>query len=589
MLLKKNTILKMLEGLNKIKRVIVNCIIGVIVLCGLESIIFSFPKEHHALAATIYRYEFFSLENISLHRALSVIIGFILIFLSYKLYKRMRFAWIIALSMLQILVILKVFKYHHVMNGMIILQLIAIGILILSYKDFNKVSHPIKLKWGITISSISIFLVLIYTAFAILTIKKHFYHIDDFGDAFLRALKLLFYMDSTAVEVKTKTAAAFAKTAIIINWASITSALILILNPLVYQPIVHRAEREKVRSYLRLYGDNSISYVALEKDKKYFFYEELQGVISYVIAAGVAVCAGDPICKKEDIQPLIRAFMRFCKDNDLSICFCQTSPSTISYFRDCGFGAAKYGEEAVFDLEQYELSGGKTAKLRQAINNANKLGIEVTEYKPSEKRDYKIEDEMQQVSREWLALKKSSELSFMLGSINLENPLDRRYFVAKDVSGKILAFIVFVPFRGGTGYYTDVTRRRRGAPIGTMEKIVLDAFMTMKSEGVKWGSLGLVPLAHAKEHNEGSKITGIILDFIYENMNNFYGFKTLHQYKRKYAPTLWETRYLVYYPGIFSPKIAYAVVKAQNPKGVTDYMLQQIKMIYSSKSSELSS
>lgn len=70
----------------------------------------------------------------------------------------------------------------------------------------------------------------------------------------------------------------------------------------------------------------------------------------------------------------------------------------------------------------------------------------------------RIEQQIHSISKQWLDNKKSSELSFMLGIISLDNPKERRYFAAYDSEGKMLGFIVFSPFAGGEGYYADVTR-----------------------------------------------------------------------------------------------------------------------------------
>jgi len=102
----------------------------------------------------------------------------------------------------------------------------------------------------------------------------------------------------------------------------------------------------------------------------------------------------------------------------------------------------------------------------------------------------------------------------------------------------------------------------------------------MKLEGVKWGSLGLAPLANVTEDR---KITCKLLEFIYEKLNNFYGFKSLHHYKKKYGCTAWEPRYLVYYPKMFTPKIAYSIIKAHNSKGVSNFILIQLKSIFATK------
>ena len=45
-----------------------------------------------------------------------------------------------------------------------------------------------------------------------------------------------------------------------------------------------------------------------------------------------------------------------------------------------------------------------------------------------------------------------------MGTLGLDDPMDRRYFYAVDESGSMVAYIVFVPFLGKNGYMADMTR-----------------------------------------------------------------------------------------------------------------------------------
>lgn len=83
----------------------------------------------------------------------------------------------------------------------------------------------------------------------------------------------------------------FIRSSIIINSVFLIFALILILKPLVYEPIISNHDKEKVRKLLNTYGQNPISYVDIENDKKYFFGSESQGFIAYITVEGVAVCS----------------------------------------------------------------------------------------------------------------------------------------------------------------------------------------------------------------------------------------------------------------------------------------------------------
>jgi phosphatidylglycerol lysyltransferase len=547
-----------------IKGQLINVAVLMIILMGLGNILLSQFYKYRFITSIDHNYAFFSPQLISLHRTVSTIIGFILIFISFRLFKRVRTAWIITLALLPLSIFLQIFSHNRHLTIIIILEVLIIIILIAAHNDFKRKANPLNLKWGFIIAFISIFLVVFNTAVGLFLMKSHFKNINDFIDSFKGSLELLYFMDFSDIEPKSKLAVLFGRSSIIINWVCIGTSLFLILKPLIYQPIVTIFDKEKIREYLKLYGFNPISYIAIENDKKYFFGDEVQGAIAYVIAGGVAVCAGDPICDEKDTIILLSEFITFCRQNAYDICFCQVTSKYLEYYKAIGFGIAKYGEEAIFDLAVYDIkSGGKTAKIRNAINHANRLGIEVFEYNPNESKDRHLEEQITKVSKEWLAVKKTKELSFMMGSVGLENPMERRYFVAADADKKVLGFIVFTPFLGGKGYHADVTRRRNDAPIGVMEKLVITAFNTMKAEGVIWGSLGLAPLHNVRNSTEQKPIMNVALTYVYEHMNNIYGFKTLYHYKNKYAPTEWRQRFLAYYPNVFTPKIAIAIVKAQ--------------------------
>lgn len=241
----------------------------------------------------------------------------------------------------------------------------------------------------------------------------------------------------------------------------------------------------------------------------------------------------------------------------------------LSRYQELGMGFIKCGEEPRFRLENYTLAGSAASKVRLNINHATKEGIAVREYDPRQKKNSALEKEMMEISKEWFSMKKSGELVFTMGSIGLDHPMDRRYFYAEDPTGRIQAFIVFLPFAGRDGYVADVTRYRVGAVRGVLEKINYEAMMTFKTEGITWASLAAAPLARLEEETD---VTAKLLRFIYEKMNNVYGFKALYQAKQKYNPSCWEPNYYVFYPPVFTPAMAYSIVRIQNPLGIRDFI-----------------
>lgn len=512
----------------------------------------------------------------ALHRTLSVVVGCAMLLLSYRLYKRVRMAYYIVLCLLPLSALLHLYSSvsRWPVLPVVAVELLMEATLLLLHRRFTRSADPITLRRGLLLALFCVGIVLLNTGIGMFAMRRHFEGITTVRDAFFQSVRLFVLMDVSGAAPRSLRAIVFLRSAVALYWGSLAVALLFILKPLVYQPIVSGRDRARARELLRRYGYNSISYVDMEPDKKYFFSEAVDGFIAYVIENETAVCVGDPVCKREDCAVVLMDFRRFCRQNNLDICFCQASEELVDVYRHLGFGVAKCGEEAAFDLAVYSLDGPQTSKIRRDIRSAARKGIAVEEYKPLAVRNPVLEQQIQEVSREWLAGKKSGELSFLLGSVGLENPLDRRYFIARDHTGCVCAFIVFLPFVDG--YYADVTRRRKDTPAGVMESITLAAFETFRKEGVRWGSMGVAPLSNTRTDTQSTRVAAL-LAYVFEHANAFYAFKSLYQYKKKYNPTVWKSHYFVYHPAKFTPQIAYALVKAHNRGGVQDFLLNRMR------------
>ncbi|MDD3278716.1 MAG: DUF2156 domain-containing protein [Lachnospiraceae bacterium] len=331
-------------------------------------------------------------------------------------------------------------------------------------------------------------------------------------------------------------------------------------------------EKDRVRKLVCKYGQNAGSYLTLEDDKSIYFGQTVEGVIPYGIVGDVIVVNGDPICAPEDFEKLLTEFHGFCNKNIYSCVFLSITDAFLPIYKEMGYGTVKCGEEPRFDVQGYSLKGGKAAKVRAEYNHAVKSGVTVAEYAPTKHQDPAVEAEFSRITDEWLDGKKSGELVFTLGNVGFDAPMDKRYFYALDQEGKMVGFVVYVPFGGMTGYMADVTRRSKDAPRGVMELIHVTAIEKFKEEGIAWMSMGLAPLAHMDEGEDKDSLTNKLLAYVYEHLNGFYGFKDLFRAKEKYNPTMWVPGYFAFDPKVITPDIAYAVVAIQNPRGAIDYL-----------------
>ena len=320
----------------------------------------------------------------------------------------------------------------------------------------------------------------------------------------------------------------------------------------------------KLESWVRRYGTNSNSYVLLEGPKSYFTSPGVDGFLAYQLSGGIALIAGDPVCSPQQARRLIRDFTKAMMR---PVGAYQVSPRMLDAFRQEGFADVQIGKEAIFDLDRFTLAGGKMELVRAATNKARREGLVVTEHHPFEEGADSINDELREISDAWLKCKGNQELGFVLGSLGLERPSAKRYFIARSGhgTGRIEGFIICEPIYGRSGYYLDVTRRRLDAVRGTMELLTADILRLLREEGCGMASMGLAPLALLDDPDlMDHPVLTRLMRFVYEGVNISYDFKLLYRYKAKYHPHTWEPLYFCFNQRRMSVSMLYAVIQVRN-------------------------
>ena len=323
-----------------------------------------------------------------------------------------------------------------------------------------------------------------------------------------------------------------------------------------------QAQHAQLDFWVRRYGTNSNSYVLLEGPKSYFTSPDVDGFLAYQISAGIALIAGDPVCAPGDARRLIHAF---CSAVMRPVGAYQVSPEILTAFRQEGFADVQIGKEAVFSLDQFTLCGGKMELVRAATNKARRAGVVISEHDPFAFGADALNEELREISREWLKAKGNRELGFVLGSLGLEQRSAKRYFLARSNhgTGRIEGFIVCEPIFGRSGYYLDVTRRRADAIRGTMELLTAEILRRLREEGFEMASMGVAPLALLDDPDLANHpLAAKLMRFVYQRVNANYDFKQLYRYKAKYHPHAWESRYFCFNRRL-SPNMLYALFRVR--------------------------
>ena len=258
----------------------------------------------------------------------------------------------------------------------------------------------------------------------------------------------------------------------------------------------------------------------------------------------VAVVLGDPIGLETDFPSIIESFKDVCTQNDWMPCFYQTQPDTLELYKRLGFEAVSIGNEGIVNLETFNLEGKAGKPMRTPVNRLTKLGHRFTVYQPP--IGDKLLGELRCISDEWLTTMRGSEKRFSLGWFDDEYIRNSPIGVIANAEGWMTAFVNFVPEYQLNEISVDLMRKRREIENGTMEFLFVSMFQWAKAQGYQRFNLGLSALSGVGDNPEDPAIERV-MHFVYENVNQFYNFKGLHEFKEKFHPE-WSPRYLIY-PG----------------------------------------
>jgi phosphatidylglycerol lysyltransferase len=545
------------------KRTLQNIAILTLFIAGWRNIWYALPFRYVDLDERILNHTF-NMSLLALHHALYLVTGILMVIISLYLYQRLRLAWIFA--MLAIAASLAGHLLHiHPLSGLfVVMDAFVFITLAYGFRDYHRKSPNKSIKSAFGFLGVAVFIYFAYFVTGFTLLRRHVIPDASVGEILKESGKALLLMDNTLFVKHSLAGKLFIDTSVTAFWSVIIISAFVIMRPLIASPRLSRHEKDLARPMVLAHGENPMAYLALEDDKQYFFPKHTEGLCAYTSVGGVMTLCGDIICANEDAESFMTELMQFADEHRYTILMMNITDRFKGVYEKFGFGFTKCGEDACFDLSQYDLKGGAVSKVRAAINHANKAGITVQELDFSADNAHAIRASMQAISDQWLDAKDAPELVFMLGKNNFDTPMDRRYFYAMDAAGKILAYCVFNPYDNRAGYIAEITRRKQDAPQGALEKIIYDAWMIFKAEGARETTLGLSPLYNVMS-GEGFQLSAKVFAYLYENMSTYYDFKALHHAKEKFAPTHWKSRYYAYQPKPFSPLYAYAIVRSQMP------------------------
>ncbi|HSB55826.1 MAG TPA: bifunctional lysylphosphatidylglycerol flippase/synthetase MprF [Gemmatimonadales bacterium] len=312
-------------------------------------------------------------------------------------------------------------------------------------------------------------------------------------------------------------------------------------------------------------GGQAQANLALLGDKQFLFSESGRSFLMYAVRGRSWVALGDPVGDESEFADLGWRFRELCDQHGGWPVFYEVSRHRLPLYLEQGLTLLKLGEEARVPLSTFTLEGKARASLRRWKNACEKAGCSV-EILPAGASDQHLA-ELERVSNDWLATRKTREKRFSLG--RFDPAYLRRFPLALvKVDSRIVAFATLWVTRTREELTVDLMRYTTQAPPNVMTYLFVQLMVWGRAEGYRWFNLGMAPLSGL-----GSRALAPLWHrlgaFVFRHGENFYRFKGLREYKSRFDP-VWEPRYLASPGGLALPFILtdIATLIAGGVKGV---------------------
>jgi lysylphosphatidylglycerol synthetase-like protein (DUF2156 family)/membrane protein DedA with SNARE-associated domain len=504
------------------------------------------------------------LEVTQRSRALMLLAGVALLQVTRHLGRRKALAWwaaVIALTASLLSHMGRAFDLHHSLVAALLL-----AYLVAFRRRFTARSDPSSLRQALVMAPVLAGAVCVFGVVGLTDLRDQFAW--DPGDTPAReAVRSGLLILGPGVEPGTEHAARFLGALQIAGWAARFYLLVLVLRPVILRRR-QEAAPETIARALQEHGRHSLSAFAAQEDKHHLVVAGGRGLVAYAVRGQVAFAAGDPLCAEDERETAARAWLEHCRHNGWTSCVYEAAEGGLAVYHRLGLRSLKMAEEAIVDLGSFSLTGGRRAALRSMVHKVARMGLVVRRYDRAQGAEPAVDEQLEEISEEWLAEKRLGEMGFSLGRFSLASLDDAFVFLCRE-GDRVIAFTTWRPYRSGRAALLDLMRRRRDAASGTMDLLVSRSLEELRAAGLEEASLANAPLANAGEPRGGLE-KGVAL--LFENLNAFYGYKNLFQFKKKFAPR-WEGRYLVYPRGADLPRVVYALVGIHGAGGLRRLVL----------------
>lgn len=483
--------------------------------------------------------EYIPLTAIHASHLLVLFCGLALLVTATFLFRGLRTAWIIALLLSAFSVVgnlTKALDYEEALFAIVTFTILAFTATQYRIRSSNK-----WMKAGLKTALLGFGSVLVFG-----TISFYFIDINHFGEDFtwqqslVHTLKSFLLVEDHSLRPFTRFGHEFVWLLRSLGFLLWSFLLFCIIKPHQRRHNLPENHRERALFLVKQFGDSSMDYFKVYKDKLIFLSDVSDGFVAYRIAGGFAIVLEEPVCAEENKLEILQEFEQHCRRMGLKPAFYRVDEDSIPWFNQLRKNKLMIGQEAIIDINSFSLEGKDRKSLRNGLSSLQKKGYTTTLHTFPHTADFL--KKLKCVSDEWLQTFAVEETVFSQGMFDELDLQQQDIITVTDENGAIKAFLNIIPDYAEEDCTYDLIRKTTDAPGAAMDALIVRLIEYARDNKKRYINLGLVPMTGITQPDSTAEQ---LIKLAAQKIKRFQHYKGLRDFKEKYA-SFWENKYLVY-------------------------------------------
>jgi lysyl-tRNA synthetase len=472
----------------------------------------------------------------------SVAVGLGLIAVARGLSRGKRRAWALAT------VLFAAAEVVHLIHGPDpITVLLSVGMLLALIwfrDDFRAQGDPGSIQQAVLFVPAYLAGVFLFTWITLFAERAHVSPDLSFWGIFETAYKGMVGLDGPYTYGRQVFADFFEISLIVLGVAGLLILLYLVLRTFVQADPPSAERRARAEGIVRQWGDDTLDYFALRRDKNYFFSSDGKSLIAYLYVRGTAMVAADPIGPPGEEARTLDEFLAFCAERGWRVAFFAVRESDAELYRARGMHTIYLGDEAILHCDEFSLDGAGMKAVRAAVKHVEKGHSFELIAEPEAGPE--LIAELNEISEEWRKGAPERGFTMELGEDVEGKQADFVIAIAREKQGgRVAGFLRFVPVYGPEpGYSLDLMRRRPDSTNGMTEYLIAEAALALGARGFKRLSLNFAAWGRLLDSAEDAGLSGRLQRLMAKGFNPFFQIQSLRDFNQKFDPE-WVPRSIV--------------------------------------------